>query len=114
MKEIKVLPALYDLILWFAPKISNYPKKYKYTLGDRITDRQLSILEIIIEAKYTGGRKKSHFLRKINLNIEQLRFLVRLSKDLQCISLDQYEYAAKEINAIGRMVGGWQKNVENS
>lgn len=110
MNEISILPKLYDLILWYAPKISLYPKKYKYTLGDRITTIQLDILESIIDAKYTSGKKKGHFLRRTNLNIEKLRFMVRLSKDLECISLPQYEYAADKINEIGRMVGGWERH----
>ena len=112
MKEIEILPLLYDLILWFSPKISLFSKKYKYTIGDRITNIQLDILENIIEAKYTSGKKKSHFLRKTNLNIEKLRFLVRLSKDLECITISQYEYAAEKINDIGKMTGGWEKFIK--
>ena len=112
-KEIAVLPLLYDLILWYAPKISQYPKKYKYTLGDRITNIMLDILESIIEAKY-GSKKKGHFLRRANLDLEKLRFLVRLSKDLQCISLKSFEYAAKSIDEIGKMVGGWEKFAKTS
>lgn len=109
MNEVKILPALYDFIVWFSPKLSNYPKKYKYTLGDRILSLQLEILESIIDAKYSSS-KKSHFLRKANLQLEKLRFLIRLSKDLLCISITQYEYAAKSINEIGKMVGGWEKH----
>ena len=76
MKEIEILPKLYDLILWYAPKISLYPKKYKYTIGDRITTLQLEILESIIDAKYSENKKKTHFLRKTNINIEKLRFII--------------------------------------
>lgn len=108
-KEIEILPKLYDLILWYSQKISKYPKKYKYTIGDRITNCKLDILEKIIEAKYNERKKKSHFLRQANITIEKLRFLVRLSKDLQCISIKEYEYSQKEINEIGKMVGGWEK-----
>ena len=109
MEEIKILPVLYDFILWYSPKISGYSRKYKYTLGDRITSLMLDILEFIIEAKY-GAKKKAHFLRRTNLSLEKLRFLVRLSKDLQCISLKEYEYASQKINEIGRMVGSWEKH----
>lgn len=109
MNEVKILPALYDLIVWFSPKLANYPKKYKYTLGDRILSIKLDILENIIDAK-NSGKKKSYFLRKANLLLEKLRFLIRLSKDLQCISIKQYEQTAKRINEIGKMVGGWEKH----
>ena len=64
-KQVAVLPKLYDLILWYAPKISNYTKKYKYTLGGRITNSMLNILETIIEAKYSSNKLiiPSNFLR---------------------------------------------------
>jgi|TARA_Y100000310_G_C20560054_1_gene752603 four helix bundle protein len=108
-KEIQILPKIYDMILWYSPKISQYPKKYKYTIGERITNTQLAILERIIEAKYTSSNKKKHFLRQANLNLEKLRFLVRLSKDLQCISIKEFEFISKNINEIGQMIGGWEK-----
>ncbi len=108
MEEIKILPLLYDFIVWYSSKISNYPRKYKYTLGNRITDIQLNILEQIIEAKY-GSKKKAHFLRRANIELEKLRFMIRLSKDLQCINLKTFENTSKQINTIGKMIGGWEK-----
>jgi hypothetical protein len=92
-KEITILPVVYDLILWHSPKISHYPKKYKYTLGERITNCLLDILDSIIEAKY-ASKKKNHFLRKANLDLEKLRFMIRLSKDLFCINIKSYEYVS--------------------
>lgn len=105
--DITVLPVLYDLIVWFSDKISSYPKKFKYSLGERIFNTLLDILERLIEARYSG-KKKSHFLRQANILIEKLRYLVRLSKDLQCISIKEYEYAANKLHEIGCMVGGWE------
>jgi len=37
-KELTIMPRVYDLILWYCKKITYYPKKYKYNLGERITD----------------------------------------------------------------------------
>jgi len=112
-KEIRVLPLIYDLLLWYAPKLGQYPKSYKFTLGQRVTDGMLNILEAVIEAKY-AAKKKAHFLRRANLELEKLRFLIRLSKDLQCINLKTYEFASVKINEIGKMVGGWEKYAKSS
>ncbi|MBD3226441.1 MAG: hypothetical protein GF313_17060 [Caldithrix sp.] len=62
-KEINVLPVLYDLLLWYAPKLSRYPKTYKYTLGQRITNVMLDILEALIEARY-ASKNTINFLRQ--------------------------------------------------
>lgn len=106
--EVKILPKLYDLMAWFSGKFSKYPRKYKYIIGERIFNLMLDILEKIIEAKY--GRSKTHFLKVVNLDLEKLRFLVRLSKDTDCISNKSYEFMSKEIDEIGKMTGGWIKN----
>jgi hypothetical protein len=106
--EVAVLPLLYDLILWFSRKISAFPKKFKFTLGDRITLTQLDILDQLIEARF-NRKRRGHYLRQANINIEKLRYLVRLSKDLQCLSLKEYEHAARKLQEIGKMVGGWEK-----
>lgn len=105
---VSVLPLLYDFILWFSGKINAFPKKFKFTLGDRITVTQLDILEQLIEARFNRKRRE-HYLRQANVNIEKLRYLVRLSKDLQCMSLKEYEHAARKLQEIGSMVGGWEK-----
>lgn len=106
--DITVLPLLYDLIVWFCGKISAYPKKFKYSIGERITNTLLDILERLIEARYSS-KKKSHFLRQANILLEKLRYLVRISKDLQCITIAEYEYAATKMHEIGSMVGGWEQ-----
>jgi len=35
-----------------------------------------------------------------------LRFQMRLAKDLQCLKVDGYGFAAKGIDEIGKLVGG--------
>ena len=32
---------------------------------------------------------------------------MRLAKDLQCLKVESYGFAAKSIDEIGRLVGGW-------
>ena len=106
--EITILPKLYDLMLWYSGKFANYPKKYKYNLGERIFSLQINTLEKIIEARYS--KSKTHFLKGVNLNLEKMRFLVRLSKDTCSITIAEYEFMSKEIDEIGKMTGGWIKN----
>jgi hypothetical protein len=45
-----------------------------------------------------------------NLVLEILRFQMRLAKDLQCLKVESYGCAAKAIDEIGKLVGGWLKS----
>ena len=42
--------------------------------------------------------------------VNRIRYLVRLAKDLRVINIDGHEFAAKAIDEIGRMTGGWLKS----
>ncbi len=109
-KELEVLPKIYDFTLYFSKKYTNYPKKYKFTLGERINKHLFDLLEHIIEARYTTKRKR--FLFSANMSLEKLRFMIRISKDLECITAKEYEFMARSINEIGGMIGNWLKTSE--
>ena len=61
------------------------------------------MLETLIEAKYS--RVRLPLLQRANLQLEILRFQMRLAKDLQCLKANSYEFASGAVDEIGRMVG---------
>lgn len=108
---VEVIPLVYDFIAWMAPKLSSYPKVHRFTLGDRTMTVMLHVLDGLIVARYErGGRVEA--LREANLGLERLRYLVRLGRDLQCISLREYEHAARSLGEAGRHVGGWLRQAK--
>ena len=106
-KEVDAITKLYDLLLWMIPKLEKFPRSQKFVLGDRMETLMLDILELLIEAAYS--KKKQAVLRSANLKLEQLRYLVRLSKDLKLLNLKAYEFSARAIDGVGTSVGGWLK-----
>lgn len=81
------------------------PKRVRFTFADRITSLALDIAEDLVEARY--ARDKQVILRRINPHLEKLRVLLRLCHRLHYLPHAGYEHAAKSINAVGRMLGGW-------
>jgi 23S rRNA-intervening sequence protein len=99
--------AHYQFLTWLAPTIEKFPKGYKFTTGDRIHCVALDVLEALIEATYT--RDRTQHLRRANLGIEKLRFLLRLAADLRLLDRRRYEHAARTLDETGRLIGGWMK-----
>jgi hypothetical protein len=93
-----------DFIKWYLPKLEKMPRNFKFLFGDRIVKLQMELLENLIEAYYS--REKLKPLRCDHLQIEKLRHLLRISTDMQWLSLPQFEFATRELNEIGGMVGG--------
>ena len=77
-------------------------------LGERIERNLYDLLETLIRAKYTKQRQR--LLEDANLTLEVLRFQMRLAKDLQCLKVESYAFAAKSIDEIGRLIGGWLRS----
>jgi 23S rRNA-intervening sequence protein len=101
------IEAHYRFLVWLVPTIEKFPRSHKFTLGDRIETIALDVLEALIEATYT--RERTQHLRRANLGIEKLRFLLRLAADLRLLDRHRYEHAARALDDTGRLVGGWMK-----
>jgi len=87
--------------------ITKIPRSYKFTLGDRLMNLGLDVLTLLVEARYTHD--KIVLLNQANVKLEQMRYLLRLCKDLEIFTIKSYEYIAREINKVGSLIGGWMK-----
>lgn len=101
------LTKTYDLMLWLFPHIGKFPRDYRFILGDRMQNCLLDICGRLIEARFS--KEKREILKTANIELEKLRYMVRLCKDLKLLDFRRYEYAAEAINGIGVYVGGWLK-----
>lgn len=106
-----VLTKHYDFVAWVLPHLSRFPKNYKFLLGDRMQSAILDVLEDLIDASYS--REKGDILQRVNLRLEKLRYMFRLSNDLALLDQRRYLYAVESLNEIGRMTGGWIKATQS-
>ncbi len=97
----------YELALWLLPKVERFPRSYRFTVGDRITAASLDLMAALVEAAYASRRDAP--LARAQQQINTLRFLVRLAKDLKLIAADSHGFVAERVDEIGRMAGGWRK-----
>ena len=65
------------------------------------------MLEALIEATYT--RDLRAHLARANLRLEKLRFFFRLAHEQRHLDVRRYDHAARQIDEVGRLVGGWVK-----
>ena len=102
-----VLVKWYDWTKWLLDRVDGFPKNQRFIFGQRLADRSLRVLEILVEAAY--GSRKAPLLAEANRHIEVLRWLMRLAKDRELLTVRQYGFACKGLTECGRMVGGWLK-----
>ena len=76
-EELVVITKTYDLILWSCNHTGKFPRNHRFVLGERIEQRLYDLLETLIEAKYS--RVRTALLQKANLQLEILRFQMRVA-----------------------------------
>ena len=106
--ELPVILKLYDLMLWTLNHTARFPRHHRYSLGLRIEATLLDLLDALIEARYV--REKLKLLDRANILLERFRFQMRLARDLKVLASNSFEFQAKQVEEIGRMIGGWRKS----
>lgn len=105
--ELRAVTKTYDFTLWLLPHLAKFSRDHRFTLGNRLEEGALEVLELLVEASYSS--EKRPLLRRANTRLNRVRYLVRLAKDLRQLSVKQYEFAARAIDGIGMEIGGWVK-----
>ena len=106
-EELPIIRLWYEFTIWLLPKIQKFPRDLRFVLGERIEQTVLKVLEKLIEAKFT--RDRIEILDQLNVELEKLRFLLRISHDLKALPTKAYGMASNSLMEIGSQVGGWKK-----
>lgn len=108
-ENLLVIDRTYDLLKWFLGRLAKFPRSHRYGLGQRIETTLYGVFEGLIRARYCPPDARVAELHDLNLKLEILRMHSRLAHDLAMLPHSSYEFASREINEIGKMVGGWLK-----
>ena len=109
--KLLIFQKSYDLLLWLFPVINRIPKSHRQVLGKLLEEHGLSLLLLIIKANQSQGESRSNLQLSISSDLDSLRILLRLTKDLKFMSIKQYAMGTEKINEIARMLNAWMKVV---
>ena len=109
-EELKIIQDFYDFMLWMIKHIEKFPRHHRYSLGISVENRLQKILELFLRAKFS--KQKRQMLGDINIELEILRFQLRLAKDLSVLTVKSYGFGFKCLQEIGSQAGGWLKSRE--
>ena len=113
MKESPIFARTYDLLLWLIPQTLKFRREHRFTMAQRVQDVALDFQERIIEAALSDKQRQDDHLAQADVVLTKLRLYLRLCKDLQLLSLGQYEHVSRMVVEIGKLLGGWRKKFVN-
>lgn len=110
MKELKILQKLEELDIYAHGVMLNFPKYEKHVFCANLRETSANIIRLAIRCKKKYYKKTT--LQDIDIELEYYRSLVRKAYTLKYINIKRYEIWSRHTEEIGRMVGGWIKNIK--
>ena len=91
---------------------NRYPKKYRFSLVDKMQNKALEIYEHLYEANRTDLRlypkERSELQTKAITKCDELLFYIELSMELNIINNKSTEYWSKMVSDIKHMALAWR------
>ncbi len=94
--------------------IVNLNRVDRYTIGAKIDDTFLSLLELIFKGCFAYDKfEKISIISQAIAKSDLLKFLLQIAWENKIINNKIYGALILLLDEIGRMLGGWKKNLEN-
>lgn len=113
--ELKVIIKSKDLAehtLRVTSNCNTYPKKYRFSLVDKMQNKSLEIYEYLYEANRTDlqlyRKERSELQTKAITHCDELLFYIELSMKLNIINMQRMEYWSKMVKDIKHMAIAWR------
>ena len=94
--------------------VPHIPKTARFTIGARIENKFLNLLELSYASYFSEKDKKAEKLSECIFTVDILKFLVSIAWEGKFVSNKQYETMATKMDEIGKMLWGWKKSLDNS
>lgn len=115
-KELKVITKAMELVKHGYTLTSNcnrYPKKYRFSLVDRIQLKSMDIYEKLMEANrmqiVEERQERSRLQTEAITCCDELLFYIELSKELGLLAWNSTEYWSKLVSDVKYMTIAWRK-----
>ena len=114
-EELRVVAKAKELAehtLRITSNCNRYPKKFRFSLVDKMQKKSLEIYEMLFEANRTDlkrfGRERSELQTKAITYCDELLFYIEMSMKLNIINISSMEYWSKMVSDIKHMAIAWR------
>ena len=93
--------------------VPHIAKGARYTIGARIENKFLDLLELTYVTYFTPKEYKVAKISECIFMRDTLAYLISVAWDGKLISSRHYEDVALKLEEMGRMFGGWKGSLDN-
>ncbi|MFQ5401195.1 MAG: diversity-generating retroelement protein Avd [Anaerolineae bacterium] len=107
--EMPIFSRTFDFLTWLLPVTNHFPRAHRFTVTQRLLDAAFDLSERLEEANMRRGRARLERLNLADEALAKVRHYLRLAHRWHWLNPGQYEHAARMVDEIGRLLGGWKK-----
>jgi len=104
--DLPVFHDVYQMILLLFQYTKNFPREFKFTLGQDIKRDGLTLVRSIYRAN--KAQEKERYLEEFLDDFELLKFEVRLAAELRLFTIKQHAQLTTYFSQIGKQIIGWR------
>ena len=94
-------------------RIAKFPKRAQYTVGSKIENTILEMIELSFLAKKKKNRSAEILLvERIDVQLGLLKLLLRVANQEKILNDTGYAELSELAIEIGKIIGGWTKNIK--
>ncbi|MBI5529084.1 MAG: diversity-generating retroelement protein Avd [Deltaproteobacteria bacterium] len=112
MKESPIFIKTYETLVWLLHHTQKFPRSQRFVMGKRMEEAALDLYDKLLAAAMARDTRQS--LAGADFDLARLKLYSRLAKDLELSAFNQYEFLAKNLDELGKLLGGWRKRAERS
>ena len=104
--DLPVFKDVYKLILKIFEYTKDFPKDYKYTLGQDMKRDGIQLVKSIYRAN--KSKNKTEYLETFLDDFEVLKLEIRLCTDMKILSIKKQAALSLLMDCIGKQITGWR------
>lgn len=112
MQELPVINRTQELYENVCKITEKLPALQQQTIGKRLENSILQLLELLIMAKHAPSAHKGPYLIKASAQAEIIQFQLRILLNRKLANETTLHQLQAKVIEIGRMLGGWRKSVQ--
>ena len=90
----------------------HFPRDSRQTLGQKIDNLFLEVIENVVKAGYSDKAEKEIFLKRASVKLDLLKFFLQVAWEIKSLDNKKYINLSEKLLEVGKMLGGWIKSIK--
>jgi hypothetical protein len=107
-QHLPIYKLTYDVLLRVMTATKDFPREYKYTLGQKLKDELIELVILIYRAN--SARDKALHIETILERVQAIQLLMRLAHDMRILPRRHYAALSEMTDSLAKQAQGWLRS----